>query len=520
MTEKIKIINKDELNAILSDRVSMDYNSRGKRINCKEINEKIILHQRISHNSNTYILTLIFDECTFNEPVDIGVYENAGEVKFNNCTFNNTVKIQFENSSFSGTCIFNSDLNIHNSINSELEIFDYTVQGEFKISGLSQKLYLYNINLGQKIKEQVIKISGEFREILIEKIYGKTLKFSNNVIVNGEFKITNIEVFELILGTFTLNTQMKIDNCKIANLQIEKVKGENKALEIMGSDIGKVELQMDRLLKTSIIESSFQSLKLFDANEEDSILNIEKTSIINLEFERVLNKGLITLRELNIPMNGIVKFKSSNLGKADFIYCNFSKATLEFENSKITEAFFSETEFPKKVLVDGKRNYGQAQLTFGQLATAFQKQGDNIRALEYNSRELEAHYKNIRLLSPAFFQKINLWLNAISNNFGRNWFRGTIFSFGIGILFFCFLLVSTKNYSWGFPEFDFNLIPAYLKFMNPLRFFELEALFNNTSQEGIIKLNGLSYLADFGGRIFIAYGYYQTIQAFRRFGRK
>ena len=56
--------------------------------------------------------------------------------------------------------------------------------------------------------------------------------------------------------------------------------------------------------------------------------------------------------------------------------------------------------------------------------------------------------------------------------------------------------------------------------MNPLRFFELEALFNNTSQEGIIKLNGLSYLSDFGGRIFLAYGYYQTIQAFRRFGRK
>jgi hypothetical protein len=56
--------------------------------------------------------------------------------------------------------------------------------------------------------------------------------------------------------------------------------------------------------------------------------------------------------------------------------------------------------------------------------------------------------------------------------------------------------------------------------MNPLRFFELDALFNNTSKEDNIKLDGRSYLADFGGRIFVAYGYYQTIQAFRRFGRK
>jgi hypothetical protein len=215
-----------------------------------------------------------------------------------------------------------------------------------------------------------------------------------------------------------------------------------------------------------------------------------------------------------------ISFKSSNLGKTDFIYCDFSKALLEFENCKITEAFFSETEFPKKVIVNGRRNYGQAQLIFGQLATAFQKQGDNIRALEYGSRELEAHYKTLKWLSPNFFQKLNLWLNDISNNFGRNWIRGGVFSFCVGFLFFCLLLIATDKYSWGLPSFNFDLLPAYLKFMNPLRFFELEQLFKNTPMEEAIKLNGLSYLADFGGRIFVAYGYYQTIQAFRRFGRK
>ena len=133
------------------------------------------------------------------------------------------------------------------------------------------------------------------------------------------------------------------------------------------------------------------------------------------------------------------------------------------------------------------------------------------------------YYRNkqkIRLFSSDCFQKISLWLNSISNDFGRNWIRGAIFSFGVGLLFFCCLLVSTNSYKWGLPIFEKGLLPAYLKFMNPLRFYELETIFNNTPKQGIIKLTGLSYLSDFAGRIFIAYGYYQTIQAFRRFGRK
>ena len=70
------------------------------------------------------------------------------------------------------------------------------------------------------------------------------------------------------------------------------------------------------------------------------------------------------------------------------------------------------------------------------------------------------------------------------------------------------------------PKLDFQILTAYLKFMNPLRFFELDALFNNTPVENKLRLNTYSYLSDFIGRIFITYGYYQTIQAFRRFGRR
>jgi len=526
MIEK-QVISKNELGGILANRMArIGYGPESKKIQGKEINDGIVLQQRISVPYDTFIQSLVFDDCIFNQQVDLGDYEQAGAVRFYNCIFNNIVKIQLSNSSLSRDCIFNSDLIIQLKQGSVAEISDYNVKGKLQVYGPTgfgtsqQKLFLKDINRNQEIKDQKVEIGGEFGDIIVEGVFGNIMEFRNDTTVHREFAVERTHISSLIIGRLVLNTEMAVASCKIQNLQIGNTIGARRGLKISDSFIEKIELQMNVLLRLSILESSINNLMLVDVNTDDSILSIEKTTISNLRFERMFNKGLITIKELNIPANGIVSFKSSNLGKADFIYCDFSKATLEFENSKITESFFSETEFPKKVLVNGRRNYGQAQLAFGQLATAFQKQGDSIRALEYNSRELEAHYKNIRLFSSHFFQKINLWLNAISNNFGRNWFLGIVFSFGIGLLFFCLLLISTDKYGWGFPHFDFKLMPAYLKFMNPLRFFELEALFNNTPQEGVIKLGGRSYLADFFGRVFVAYGYYQTIQAFRRFGRK
>ena len=48
-------------------------------------------------------------------------------------------------------------------------------------------------------------------------------------------------------------------------------------------------------------------------------------------------------------------------------------------------------------------------------------------------------------------------------------------------------------------------------------------VFNITKWDNLeiigVKLKDLSYLLLFIGRIFIGYGYYQTIQAFRKFGK-
>jgi len=243
---------------------------------------------------------------------------------------------------------------------------------------------------------------------------------------------------------------------------------------------------------------------------------VQNATIDNLEFEKVFNKGSITLRDIRIADHGTVSFRSSNLGKTDFILCDFTRAKLIFENSKLTESFFAESSFPRIVIGRGGINHNQAQLAFGQIAAAYQRQGDNVRALEYNAREVEALYRATRWKSWDILKKFNLWLNFISNNFGRYWMLGVVFSVFVGLLFFCFLLITTDKYEIGFPTIESTLVPVYLRFMNPIRFVDLESLFGAVS----VKLNNWSYFWDLLGRVFLTYGYYQTIQAFRRYGRK
>ena len=285
-------------------------------------------------------------------------------------------------------------------------------------------------------------------------------------------------------------------------------------------------LPMAKISRAEINYCEIAKLQIWENSEETSALIVEECTITNLQFWRFINKGLISLRGLTIPAEGVIGVHSSNLGETEFINCRMALATLEFDNSRLTEVFLAETDFPKKVQLRKKVNHKQAQLAFGQLRTAFDKQGDTVRALEYQAREIEAHYHDI----PSFwrrefpflhFTKLNLGLNRLSNDFGRDWGRGVLFALEVGLLCFTGLVWTTKEYSFhGHWRFDFRLIASFARFMNPLRFFDLEALFTQNGRQSYVTLTWGSYVLDLLGRVLIAYGYYQIIQAFRRFGRK
>ncbi len=101
-------------------------------------------------------------------------------------------------------------------------------------------------------------------------------------------------------------------------------------------------------------------------------------------------------------------------------------------------------------------------------------------------------------------------LNRYSNNHGTSYWRGIGFTFIVGWFFFYCSLLTTKGFDY--TSFDWEVCKSYFKyyfdFMNPthrINYLEAETP------------GAWSYLWDFLGRVFISYGIYQTVQAFRKY---
>ena len=109
--------------------------------------------------------------------------------------------------------------------------------------------------------------------------------------------------------------------------------------------------------------------------------------------------------------------------------------------------------------------------------------------------------------------KIILWFNKNSNEFDTNWVVGVNFSLLVGTL--TYLIVLLSMFIFTDLTIDNSNSSIFLT--------SLVDVFNITKWDNLeiigVKLKGFSYLLLFIGRIFIGYGYYQTIQAFRKFGK-
>ncbi len=516
----------------------------GETITFKDSHENIIIQD---YNMQEVFLTstysnrknnVSFSNCTICGSFSITNFNYFDSLNLNNCIFEGDVNL--DNIPipliFSGTCHFKGSLHISSKTLRDLTVADVTIEKDFILEGNYKGLLtLKNINTTVKSVGIFSIINAKVEKLNATNIHFSGVDIKDNTEFEAEAEFEKLHCQVLAINNITIGLLMRLKNVEIEKLTVDNLKNEHRYFYITDhSELNDVSFPLHMLDNTDIQNSKIDRILIWGTNQVTGIFNIEKTSINNLLFEKIYNEGLITLRELDMSTDCILTIKSSNLGRTDFILCDFSKAILEFENSKMSEVFLSETDFPLKVRTNKNINWNQAQLAFGQLHTAFQKQGDTVRAIEYQAREIESHYNELKnkgrhintFLFDIRFPHItstttSLALNKLSTNFGRNWVKGVIFTIIGGVIFFYLLVVSSHEYEIGFPiTFHTYLVAAYLKFLNPLRFFDTESLFKFNSETSYLTLTWRSYLCDFLGRIFIAYGFYQTIQAFRRFGRK
>lgn len=162
------------------------------------------------------------------------------------------------------------------------------------------------------------------------------------------------------------------------------------------------------------------------------------------------------------------------------------------------------------------------------------KQSNTISAMRYKAREMELYKRELqkdmkiyilhifRQESHAdigfaeFIFKIGEWvlltLNRLSNNYGMSWMRGICFTLICWILFFTLTV-------WAEVGFDNQII--WFLYSNRLeQSLDYFWLFNLTQGLPVDKPLTMQILFPFLiGKVFIGYGIYQTISAFRKHGK-
>jgi hypothetical protein len=478
---------------------------------------------KLESGSQEYRSKVLFKDCVFTKYFLFINFSNIGELEFDGCKFDDDVDILSAKNRvhIAKNCSFSKKTKISfaqgNLDISESSFFDLTLFGNI------QKLSVNNTNTNVKIENTVLLIKdaaitySEFNQINFTKIW---IQDNSQLFYEGNFK--HVECKEMSVKNMKIGHLFHLMNCTIKDFSIDNIGGDNKHRYLKFSekcDLGRVSIPLHMFESVDVRNCNLSELNLTGKNNSESVFVITNCDLGKVNFTDVVNKGSLSLRDITLIPNGVIKIINSDLGKADFIACKFSDATMEFQSSKVMDIFLSETDFPDKVLKDSKPDHKQARLAFGQLHTAFQKQGDTIRSLEYHSREVEEHFKDIWKQPTEILTTLNLSFNAISNYFGRWWGLGVMFTFAIGFLFFSLLLVNTNRSDlWLRFLSKTEYLESFLKFMNPLRQFDIDSLFR---KELFVKpISRWYYIFDFLGRLFIVYGYYQTIQAFRKFGRK
>lgn len=439
---------------------------------------------------------LEFDGCRFEEAHSL--YININKAAYTGCYFEKAAIIT-PNSNFErlfiSDCEFNERLYLRNCIIGRCTIqrcvgktitFE-DVKFDFLLSILSMrigKLQFHNTSTlhyvhvtGNEIGEFVIMGGRQASVFAVEKTSGNSLFFGTEV-----------------------DTRLGCNHCSF----------------------DKVFVGLSNVQELTITEGDFKELILEGRIKKESYVSLLNTRINDFHLSRLKNSGMMEFN--HVEFNKQVLFETSDLGKSNFINCSLNKAVFSFTNSKLSDIFLAETDFPPIIYNKGKTDYVQQQLAFGQLRTVYEKMGDTARSLEYHSRELYAQYKLLKWKSRVFpflnFTKLNLWMNLVSNDLGRNWARAILVTVVfVALPFFYLLTISTENYHFDFDiSWDKAFISSFLKFLNPIRNVDVENIFEPFGKQ--IGVTWVTHTIDFLSRLLLAYCYYQVIQAFRRYGRK
>jgi hypothetical protein len=498
----------------------------------------------------------IAENSTFNDVIFVKVI--SGKIKFKDCLSVNRISFNSLDRELERA----GDLNLSQddiSLINELEFNNSSVSDLEVIFAYVGKIKFENCIKVQRFRTNKVRF-GEFEIIDSEfisfniKNYYKKIKIERSAIYDLtmiDCHIQNIEVKGISSGTILIENS-EIDDFKLVRTNLSGA----TSLSLLESKVKVLDFTNSNFLGSVYmkeLQALVGSLSWFDSESEigmpPDFTNLQLVAFykdyMSLFYAR--RKDLIeNLLSINgkdtantateVQRNPVFKLISSSLGKAEISGCKLDVFSFQYYNSKILDCFITGTELPKPealVIHNGKSEIAQGRIEcheqrmsyFNQLKKVFENHGDTVSAGRYHSLAMIEQKKVLDKTTATNFKervkrqldRITFFLNQKTNNHGEDWLRALVFIVVSGLTLF-------MAYSYHIWLRKPIAIPAQENYWNELWYHwkSLPEWYLVTHRFDFMSndIGGFGRLWDFLGRLFIGYGIYQFIAAFRRHGKK
>ena len=374
----------------------------------------------------------------------------------------------------------------------------------------------------------------------------------------------------IILDDSHFNKKMKISSVKLGCLSMQNCRFNDT-----------VSITYNHYDKKSKLDFSFSTINsLFFI---DSDLGLRKGKIIKLSDEISFYKSLITKDAFiffrNINNNND---KAIRQGSLNFQYANIL-GTITIQDSKLREIKLAKSTLIGDINIENVDTEYDCRESIAKVKDSYLKRNDIVNSLTYKAKEMAYYSDSLseyfscknfkKIISESFtsiltylkslkfhhiivspfvilfkylilpfillplgillsiipikpVEKIReytlLYLNRISNSFGMSWGRGVFFTCVTACAFFILIntvgIKSSPLFVWGWNGWDgFGDVWKY--YLNMFYLLDFKEKFKDILTGESIKLNALGDTLFFVSKIFVSYGIYQTISAFRKYGK-
>lgn len=195
------------------------------------------------------------------------------------------------------------------------------------------------------------------------------------------------------------------------------------------------------------------------------------------------------------------------------------------------EKYLNSHYFPNQTSRDEKTKHTLKGIreSYRRIKQEFRKNENHIEAGDFHLHEMIIFKEELDIILPEesvyysknrFRNKVIVYLNRISNNHKKNWTKGVLFTLLIGLTFYYLFVLAILYYSQKHSCCPIQKITSnqffshYIEFLNPTLWTKYKPFGITTSHFG-----AFAYTMLLLGKISVGYGTYQTIQAFRKYGK-